>query len=207
MKETRERILDKSLELFNEKGTDSVTVREIAAAIGISHGNLCYHFPNTDTIVYFLYQRLVQDLNVVIAPTQTVELDLKMFIEMGERIINLLYDYRFLMSDFVRVMRRNDQIRGHFQELVTQRKVQFKFGIEALVRAGYFKEEVIPGQYDKLVEVNQILGDFWVASAEILYSGNRENRVKHYLEIMTAHFIPCLTEKGIKQYLEFFGKK
>lgn len=207
MKETRERILDKSLELFNEKGTDSVTVREIAAAIGISHGNLCYHFANTDTIVYFLYERLVKDLNMVISPTQTVQLDLKIFIEMGERIINLLNDYRFLMLDFVRVMRRNDQIRGHFQELVRQRKVQFKFAIEALVRTGYFKEEVIPGQYDKLVEVSQILGDFWIASAEILYTGNRESCVAHYLEIMSAHFIPCLTEKGIKQYLEFFEKK
>ncbi len=42
---TPNRILDAGRQLFNEKGYAATTLTEIAAAIGISQGNLTYHFP------------------------------------------------------------------------------------------------------------------------------------------------------------------
>jgi len=42
---TPERILDASRRLFNDKGYAATTLMEIAAAVGISQGNLTYHFP------------------------------------------------------------------------------------------------------------------------------------------------------------------
>lgn len=42
---TRERILDASRRLFNEKGYAATTLAEIADSIGIAQGNLTYHFP------------------------------------------------------------------------------------------------------------------------------------------------------------------
>lgn len=42
---TRARILDASRQLFNERGYASTTQAEIAAEVGISQGNLTYHFP------------------------------------------------------------------------------------------------------------------------------------------------------------------
>ncbi len=42
---TSERILEASRRIFNEKGYVATTLTEIAAAIGISQGNLTYHFP------------------------------------------------------------------------------------------------------------------------------------------------------------------
>jgi len=42
---TAERILDAGRRLFNEKGYAATTQTEIAAAVGISQGNLTYHFP------------------------------------------------------------------------------------------------------------------------------------------------------------------
>jgi len=42
---TSDRILEAGRRLFNEKGYASTTLTEIALAIGISQGNLTYHFP------------------------------------------------------------------------------------------------------------------------------------------------------------------
>lgn len=42
---TAERILEASRTLFNRKGYAGTSVTEIAASIGISQGNLTYHFP------------------------------------------------------------------------------------------------------------------------------------------------------------------
>ena len=42
---TPDRILEASRRLFNEKGYMATSLSEIAAAVGISQGNLSYHFP------------------------------------------------------------------------------------------------------------------------------------------------------------------
>lgn len=42
--QTRERILEEALRLFAERGYDGVGVRDIAAAVGVNHGLIKYHF-------------------------------------------------------------------------------------------------------------------------------------------------------------------
>ena len=42
---TRERILEVSRRLFNERGYAATSIAEIAATVGIAKGNLTYHFP------------------------------------------------------------------------------------------------------------------------------------------------------------------
>ena len=44
--DTKQRILDKALELFSAKGYDSVSVGEIAKAVGIKAPSLYNHFPS-----------------------------------------------------------------------------------------------------------------------------------------------------------------
>ena len=59
---TRERILDASRRLFNDKGYAATTLAEIAASIGIAQGNLTYHFPTKRELVAELEKRMTRQL-------------------------------------------------------------------------------------------------------------------------------------------------
>lgn len=52
---TYDRIIQESLKLFNEQGERSITTNHIAAHLGISPGNLYYHFRNKEEIVYQIF--------------------------------------------------------------------------------------------------------------------------------------------------------
>lgn len=56
--ETRERILDVALELFNERGYERTSLREIAERLGVTKAALYYHFKSKEDILLQLHLRL-----------------------------------------------------------------------------------------------------------------------------------------------------
>ena len=54
---TRDRILETALQLFNEQGEPNVSTLEIATEMGISPGNLYYHFHGKEPLVMELFER------------------------------------------------------------------------------------------------------------------------------------------------------
>ena len=57
---TKDRILKEALVLFNQQGSDDVSLRAIARSMDISVGNLAYHYANTDRIIEALYLELAE---------------------------------------------------------------------------------------------------------------------------------------------------
>lgn len=55
----RQELLDRSFDLFAERGVSSVSMREIADALGVSTGTLYHYFPDKDS----LFAQLVQTKN------------------------------------------------------------------------------------------------------------------------------------------------
>ncbi|KPB74004.1 TetR family transcriptional regulator [Pseudomonas syringae pv. maculicola] len=93
---TRERIVQTSLELFNQQGERSVTTNHIAAHMDISPGNLYYHFANKQVIIAELfreYELLVGSFLTLPAdrpPTMEDKRDYFL------AIIDAMWRYRFL---------------------------------------------------------------------------------------------------------------
>ena len=50
-RDTRQKILDSARELFNVHGYNGVSLQDIADAVGISKGNLTYHFSKKEEIM------------------------------------------------------------------------------------------------------------------------------------------------------------
>ncbi len=106
---TRDRILLASLRLFNEQSERSVTTNHIAAALGMSPGNLYYHFRNKEAIIYELFlqyeQRTRDFLQVDAAAALTWEDILAYF----RSIASNIWEYRFLHRDMEQLL-NNDAV-------------------------------------------------------------------------------------------------
>lgn len=65
---TRGAIVDMAIRLFNERGISAVTTNHIAAELGISPGNLYYHFRNKEEIVRAAYEMYGREADALLEP-------------------------------------------------------------------------------------------------------------------------------------------
>ena len=86
--ETREKIRSVALALFQEKGFDGATMRDIAAQAGVATGAAYYYFPSKEALVLEFYARLQDELDERLAAT------LEGREELGERLKAVL-DLKF----------------------------------------------------------------------------------------------------------------
>lgn len=86
--DTRQRILDKALELFSEKGYDAVGVAEIAKAVGIKAPSLYNHFASKQAIFDALVEntttRYEKDTDAIDIHVQDVRQDVATFSQITE---------------------------------------------------------------------------------------------------------------------------
>lgn len=197
---TRDKILLEAQEQLNEKGLDGVTIRSIAKALKISPGNLTYHFKNVDIIVYELYLQLVDALSQAIQHFQTEALNTQWFYEQTVTNFAVMWEYRFLLLDFVTITRRNKQLKDHFRQLVAMRQIQFRMLADQMIANGIMREEVVEGLYDRFILQTIIYSDAWLSDALIHFDQHSDQVFHFYADLMTSSLVPFLTEKGLTEY-------
>jgi AcrR family transcriptional regulator len=202
MKNTKAHILDTALVLFNTQGLSKVTLRTIANEMGISQGNLCYHFKKRDTIIEALYFKLVSRMDENMAKNETNPIGLDSLFSTSTAIMESFYDYRFIMLDFVQLMRENETIKTHYLELSKLREDQFLMLFSILIDQKTLQKEELPNDYLFLYKRIQILGDFWLSSAETTTKKLNKKMVQDYSTIINQSIFPYLTEMGKKEYLK-----
>jgi len=200
MKNTKEKILKTSLELFNEYGLSKVTLRTIANKMGISQGNLNYHFKKREDIIEALYFQLVSNIDKSMSNNKQSNDLLQLLLDISQTIMTNFFEYRFFLLDFVQIMRENKKIRTHYSNLTKQREQQFSIIFNMLVEHNLMRKEVFPNEYKNLYKRFQILSDFWISDAEINSSKITPKAILKYSEILIQAIYPYLTKEGQKRY-------
>ena len=118
---TKDRILLKSLELFNELGEPNVTTLLISDELDISPGNLYYHFKSKSDILTNLFTWYEQEINALLEVPDTL-----MDIEDQWFFLHLIFEniakYRFIYQDVVHVLKRHDHIQLRFNRIISKKR-------------------------------------------------------------------------------------
>lgn len=202
---TKDKILQTALALFNEEGLDNVSLRKIAQELGISLGNLTYHYSKRDDIVYALYLQLVERFDGMMGGLEEGSISLDGLAAFSMLTYDTFYAYRFLMYDFSRIMRMYPNIREHYQELTKRRTADTLLLFQALSELGWLKKEAFPGQFGQITRQLTMLADSFLPSAELVYQIPVEQRKEAFAELVTSFLYPHLTEEGLRQLNQSVG--
>lgn len=148
---TRDRILAASLGLFNADGIERVSLGRIASELGMSQGNLHYHFRRKQDIVERLVRRFEQDIEPLLAGPVgdlcSVD-DLWLFLHLAfEKMCNYRFIYRdieFLCLELPAVAVKLRQLTARGQE--TTRRLCGQLAAAGRLDAGAEEIEVLATQ-------------------------------------------------------------
>jgi AcrR family transcriptional regulator len=113
---TRDKILQTSLRLFNEEGESSISTNHIAASLGMSPGNLYYHFRNKEEIIWELFEQYrKKTLNVLMVPTERA-LNYADKLQYLEGLLQNMWEFRFLHRNLEHLILSNPKLGLTYRE-------------------------------------------------------------------------------------------
>ncbi|MEP7042115.1 MAG: TetR/AcrR family transcriptional regulator [Dokdonella sp.] len=134
--QTRERILDASLAMFNTQGEPNVTTNQIADELGISPGNLYYHFRNKDDIVEHLFAHYEARIDDALLLPEGRAPNLEDIWLQLHLVFESLWQYRFLYRDLVDILARNRKLKLRFARIMSRAGTSAASLLQGLVEAG-----------------------------------------------------------------------
>ncbi|MFZ5561692.1 MAG: TetR/AcrR family transcriptional regulator [Pseudomonadota bacterium] len=157
---TRDKILRKSLELFNEQGERRVTTNHIAAALGISPGNLYYHFRNKEEIIFELFCSYERETQPLLMAPEDRPLTYADKIGYFEGILGSMWEYRFLHRDLEHLMADNAPLQQRYRQFALQVLAQGQRIYQRLAESGLI--EARPDEVTALIVNIWIIVTSWI---------------------------------------------
>jgi len=132
---TAERILEVTLELFNRFGEPNVSTTLISAELGISPGNLYYHYPAKDELINSLFERYERALNELLQAADGVRNveDAWFFLHSQFEIV---WQYRFLYRDLNDLLSKNRLLETRFQGVLKNKTRAVRSLLSGLSHSG-----------------------------------------------------------------------
>jgi AcrR family transcriptional regulator len=165
--DTKTRILDTALELFNERGAGTVTTNHIAEALGMSPGNLYYHYRNKAEIVRALFDRIVGEWAQNYAMPEAEMPTLAIVERMMAGNFEIQWRYRFLFRDLTMLLNADPDLAATYR---ANREASFGntlFLLNLFIDAGVIES---PGDEEAIEDLGQLLwlvGDFWLVFKDV----------------------------------------
>lgn len=194
----KEQVLEKALEMFNERGFLNVGMREIARELNLSPGNLTYHFSKKEDLLIALLGRFSSQNTSIYEDYMASPPTTAGFMAMVKKLFESQYRFRgvYIGNQFVRAELQSLD-RFDYHSISAQRVATFSRLFKDLRTAGQINanEEDITF----LVSYITLFGRFWISEATLFEkSPDKEKTIRHYLWHLAKQLALFATEEGKK---------
>lgn len=188
---TKERILEAGLLLFNQDGVENVTTRHIATELGISQGNLHYHYPNKNEVILALLQEFFSELKSAQSYTGGVFDRREMLLSMKANF-KIMQNYRFFFLEDKVIWRRLPEVKVLLLEHFAVTRSRIEQVIDAYRSEGLFRSEVTDYQLGFLLDQFLFSITSWLHSVDYMTLGGDPpaHFAKYTFSIWLSYLIP-----------------
>ena len=196
---TKEKILASALYLFNRFGFVSVRLQHIADEVGMSVGNLAYHFKTKDEIIEKLYQQLVYEQQRLLADLRMIPL----FVNINRHVENsflLQKEYSFFYTDTLEVVRAYPAIKRQYREQVQWQTIQLELLVKFNVARGALLEPQAPDSTFLLANRYLLILENWMNFERMKGTELAEINVQQLKDNIWGLLAPYFSLTGQNEY-------
>lgn len=180
---TRDKIIQASIELFNEQGERNVTTNHIAAHLAISPGNLYYHFRNKEDIILSIYEEYARSLLLDTLPQVSSEVKpLDSLVLYMDSVFQTTMKFRFFYRNLPVLLDKDPILREKYvevQQSISERVSKLLLSLRS--------SDFIDFQDDELADIVSILrliNTFWVSFHQTQIVTNESNDSVFYQGVL-----------------------
>ena len=200
---TRDKIIQASIALFNEQGERNVTTNHIAADLGISPGNLYYHFRNKEDIILSIYEEYARNLLIDTMPEVSPDVKpLDAIILYMDAVFQTLMKFRFFYSNLPVLLAKNPLLHDKYVEVqgfIAQRVSELLMSLRDANMMEFLDEDL-----PDIVSILRLVNTFWLSFYQ---TQNNENEIKEkvislqslfesrcrYISVQNGRVLNCLS--------------
>ena len=158
---TRERILQTALAMFNQFGEPTVATTSIAFEMGISPGNLYYHYPSKEAIVADLFAEFRREIETTLAAPEARLPDAEdcwLFLHL---VFEAISKYRFVYRDINDLVARYHVIEVQFRRILAHKIRVAEQILTGLVEGGQM--QAAPAEIPTLAQNIVLVASYWMS--------------------------------------------
>lgn len=196
-KDTKTRIKEVALKLFNRDGFVNVRLQHISDVCGLSLGNIGYHFRTKNDILYALFSDFVEEQKLLLSEFRVLPL-----FEDFNRFLNSNFDlqkrYVFFYKDALDLTRLYENISKQYREHLTWQELQLQGMLVFNEARGALDSK---GNQDFVQKMSSLLvwaSESWISRQAV--TGAEELDKSSYLEMVWFLLKPYFTDTGIEEF-------
>ncbi|WP_448547058.1 TetR/AcrR family transcriptional regulator [Thalassotalea fusca] len=200
---TRDKIIQASIELFNKQGERNVTTNHIAAHLGISPGNLYYHFRNKEDIILSIYEEYARNLLLETFPKVSPDIKpLDAIILYMDAVFQALMKFRFFYANLPVLLAKNPLLHEKYvevQDLIASRVSEMLISLRD-ANMMQFDDEELPD----IVSILRLINTFWLSFYQTQNKDAEINDSVFYDGVLKILVMirPYITESAMGEFIE-----
>ena len=156
-KGNREKILAAAIELFNNHGVAHIGTNKIASHLGISPGNLYYHFKGKEAIIRAIFPEISRATEAAILIDDTTLPTEAHLVDILKNWMTVVWEYRFFYTSMVELLRNDPELQALY---LARREATLMFIKAALFNTKLRQRQGLPPLDDE--GVARIAVNIWI---------------------------------------------
>ena len=189
--QTKNNIIQKAIDLFNEHGTAAVSLNSLAEALGISTGNLQYHYRSKEEIVRAILEVMFKDWNAVYQEMDTGSFTRDTLYRILRINFKLVWKYRFFYRELNALLRKDELLAKRYAAIQEGRLAEQEMLTKQMARAGGGRP-MSKLELRNMVLAGWVLSNSWLSYVESTGRTVDETAMDEAVEVLVQFYKPFL---------------